>query len=1834
MNLNKMIKNTFFLFITLLFISCGKEMNKEDKLSAFEKYIVDYPSNKISITSPIKIELKKALVKYKVGEKLPSEIISISPDIEGNLRLDSKYTLSFYPNERLEPASSYDIKLSLDRLYEKINDDLKSFSFNLNTVQPSFKISNSGLQSEGDNKMYLKASVEVSDYVEFVKVKKIIEAEQEGEELNITWNENQSLATFFEFKIEDIKRSKAASELIIRWNGKAIRSENSGEKTIVIPAIKSFEVLDVVVSKDNANEVIVNFSDALKADQNFKGLVSIGNETGLNFDVSGNSLSIYPDKRFEKAKQLLIDQSVKNQSADTLKSDFSQEIVFKEIKPAIRLISKGSILPGSSDNPFYFEAINLKAVDVHIVKIYENNILQFLQNNDLGESNYYKLRKYGRIIARKTIPLITDKLNDDGSWKAYAIDLTNFFEAEPGAIYQVQISYRRSLSLYDCDNGQEEDYSFESIEDQPIKTQQEEDFYNNKTNSRGSYYYKWKQKDNPCDKSYYRKRRFLTSNLLASNLGLTSKSVDNKHLIAATDILTAQKLQGVDISFYNYQKKLITKSQTNANGITELETEKNAAFVIAEYEDNFAYLNLNRNKAISLSNYDVSGKEVKAGLEGFIYNERGVYRPGDTIFTTFVLNDNDNQLPDGHPIKVKLKNARGKLVYQKTKNQGVNNFYRFELPTRDNAPTGNWIIETIVGGVKFEKTVKVASVKPNRLKIQLDFDKDVVKTSDDINFKLKSQWLSGATANSLKAKIDFSVLEDKDAFSNFEGYIFSNPVLNYSRNEKTIFEGSLNSNGIAKISKAFSIKRDAPGMLKLSFLTKVFENGGDFSIDVTSKSYAPYDFFVGVKKPKKKKHHYDTDRDIRFNVKTLDYEGKKAGNRKLKVSVFKIDWHWWWNRGEDNLSRYKYASNRKLQKTIDIQSDNDGNGFFKLNINEENRGRYFIQVEDEEGHSTGFITYFFKNWWSNEMGNVSKMLVFSADKEKYNVGDQAKITFPSNEKAIALLTVENGSKIIAKKWVKTQQGTTTTNLDLTKEMAPNAYVSISFIQQHQNSSNDRPIRLFGVIPIEVVYQESVLKPEIDAPNTIRPESDYEIKISEKNGNKMTYTLAVVDQGLLDLTNFKTPDIHKFFNSKKALGVYTHDVYDDVIGAYSGTVNNIFSIGGGDEALGSKNKKANRFKPVVDFIGPVKLKEGEVKSHQLYMENYVGAVKVAVVAGDVKNERYGKKDQSISVKKPLMLLASAPRKISPGEEVSIPVTVFNLDEEIKSVKVSATNNSGLKIIGGRQKQVQFDQTGDKIVTFDFKVLDADGVKKIDFKAQSGKESAKYKLEIDSYNPNTITQKLTPFVLKSKASVEKEIAPYGQVGTNKAYIEFSSLPPIDISKRIENLVNYPHGCAEQITSKAFPQIYLSEIADLPVNQINETESNVQKAIEKLGNLQRVDGSIPYWQFGNANEWCTSYVGHFMLEAKHKGFSMPISFMNNWKSYQSKKARMWKNDARFAYDDLTQAYRLFTLALAGSPNLAAMNKLKQSGTLPNAARWRLALSYAVIGQNNAAREIIKTADVSSSEKRYYRNYGSAFRNQAMLLESLVAMKDERMDEIANDIAEKLSSDNWLNTQETAFGLVSMAKLIELNKGKGLDLKLSLNGSAQSIQSDKALSKYVIDQNLDEEISIEINNKKEGKLYARLIQSGKRELKATNAVSKNIVVKNNYTDAQGKPLDISNLRQGAEINLSINVTNTSQTDLKDVALNYFIPSGWEYINTSYTEYEQNNFPNADYVDARDNEIRFYFDLDAGKSHVFQLELNASYKGAFFLPATYVESMYDNRFFAQSNAQWIQVFK
>ncbi len=1871
-----LVLTTAGIIISLAVLSsCFRMKSEVNEINpAFGRYISAYTSGMISRKTSIRIELSKGyfeshpsenLVVSKDSASLASiellrltalpdsslldDIFSFEPEIKGKAHWISDRVIEFIPAGILPVNQFYNAEFKLEQVMDVL-DDFETFRFQFSTYPQNLFVSTDGLRAYDDYNVEwqkLSGKITTSDYEDTLAIKKTICITQNGKSLAFKLIAASANNEFY-FYADSIKRNIKEDKVKVSWDAENIHALQKGFEDIIVPGLGDFSLSQAKVIENEDQYVELTFSDPIHYNQNLKGIVSIEGIDNLTYSIESNVVKVFLPNRIVGTKLISVSTGIKNFKGYKMNEASNSSLYFSEPNPLVRIKGNGSILPNSNGLIFPFEAISLKAIDVRVVKIYENNVHQFLQVNGLnGEDG---LTRVGKVIAEKKINLDYNKKMNLKQWNQHVIDLGKLIQPDPGAIYRISIKFKKEYALCDCSAEVPETNDASNNENRV--DEDEKNWNENDWNSYGfdggyDHWYYYNEDYSPCNDDYYYGKA-VSRNILASDIGLIYKLDDNKLSHAfVSNMLTAKPLPNTAIEYYDFTKQLIAVGTTDANGMLDLQLKRKPFLMLAKHGRQRGYLKLVDGEANSLSKFDVSGEVVQKGVKGFIYGERGVWRPGDSLFLNFIMEDKEQRLPKNHPVKFELQDPNGQVIYQSTKTHNLNGLYDFRSATGTEAITGNYTAVARVGNRAFTQSLKIETVKPNRLKIYMDFDKGKI---NDSLAKLEVKWLHGAIAKNLHATVNVSVNQTKTTFEKYPSYVFDSPIRNFYSDADLVFDGKLNEEGTAGIKTSLAVGQTAPGMLKATYITKVFEEGGDFSIDRYSTPYSPYKTYVGIQLPQTKSYDntYETGQTYSFDIATVDAKGKPVSTNKLQVKVYKIQWRWWYEKNrEEDLSSYISRAGTIVMKDTLIKTT-AGKGLFKFRINYPEYGRYLITVSDiEGGHETGQVVYIDWPYWSRANRSSSEnanMLNFACDKEKYTTGENIKLSFPSPSDGMALVSVESGTRVIKKFWIPTKKGETVYQFPATADMAPNAYIHVSLIQPHASTKNDLPIRMYGVVPVLVDDPATHLIPEIKMPDVIQPESNTSIQVKEKTGRRMTYTLAIVDEGLLDLTRFKTPQPWNSFYAREALGVKTWDMYDAVIGAYAGKLDKLLSVGGDGDGLGGKGVKANRFKPLVKFMGPFQLEAGQEKTHRLQVPNYVGSVRVMVVAEN--NAAYGNAEKAVAVRKPLMILATLPRVLGPGESVSLPVDIFAMEKQVKDVKVEVELNELLSLEGSKQQSMHFERTGDEVINFKLNVAERTGIAKVKITASSGKEKAVQEIELDVRTPNPKVSDGFEMAVEPGQSWDAAIAFKGISGTNKATIEFSSIPSMGLEKRLDYLLQYPHGCIEQTTSSVFPQLYVMNLMELKEVQKIKISDHIKAGLRRLQLFQTANGGFAYWPGESYDsEWGSNYAGHFMLEAEKQGYNLPLNLKNKWVKYQQEQARNWSaNNSMYNHphgnetNEVIQAYRLFVLALSNNAELGAMNRLREEKNVSITAKWRLAAAYHLVGQNEVALSLIKdlpTSVIAYKELSY--SYGSDVRDEAMILETLSLLKEKvKANSLAKVVAKNLNSHNWMSTQETAYSLLAMCEYAGVKENHGeMNFSYALNGGAETeklVKKNLAQVKYT-DADISGKSTVSVKNKGQGTLFAKVMVEGIPLIGDKTASAKDLKMEVVYRNMKGQSIEPDKIQQGTDFIAVVTISNPgTKGQLKEMALNQVFPSGWEIHNSRMDETGTANA--ARHQDIRDDRVYSYYELAANTSKTFVIQLNATYLGKFYLPTLYSEAMYDNLINARVPGRWVEVVK
>ena len=1855
----------FLLLMIVSFSSCTRTQKDIIPSAEYAPYVNAYTGGVISQNSTIRIELTHEQPMVDLNNELKENPFSFSPSLKGKAYWVSNNTIEFVPEEgTLKPGSLYECTFQLGKFVE-VDKKLKEFNFSFRVQERNFTLSIEPLPitDAQPDEINIKGEICFSDIVKKEEVEKILTAKDGNNKsypVEIIPTDN---LTRYQFCINQVPRDTEDYQLTITANGSPARIDQTQSEEVLIPAKDSFRFLSATRIDEPENGIEVVFSAPLSDTQDLKGLIEIPELSSSVFQIKENRVFIYFEANQLSKLTLNIHEGVKSSQGKTLGT--SHSISFSEInlKPQVEMLTTAAILPDSKSLIIPFRAVNLYAVDLSVIRIFENNVLMFMQTNSLASAN--ELRRSGRLVYKKTLWLGKDTSKDIHNWENYSIDLAGLIRQEPGAIYRVILSFRQEYSAYPCGGVDNQDIKFAdnntpdglmkvsgsalSEADEAVWDTPEAYYYYNGGTMDWSVY-RWKERDNPCHPSYYMNSdRAAACNVFASNLGMIVKRNSlNKLWIAVSNILDTNPVGKAQVTVYNFQLQPIGKGETNGEGFVEISSKGTPFIVVAEAEKQKAYVRVVDGEEQSVSRFDVGGKEIQKGLKGFIYGERGVWRPGDTLHISFILEDREKRIPDKHPVALEIYNPKGQFYTKMISTQGMNGFYTFDVPTQAGDPTGLWNAYIKVGGTTFHKGLRIETIKPNRLKINLTLPKILQSTDKNVTVPLTSAWLTGATASKLKAKVEMSLSKVNTQFKNYGQYIFNDPATDFTTIKTDVFDGILNAEGKAGVTLKVPAATNAPGMLNATFTTRVFEPGGDASIYTQSIPFSPFVSYVGINLNQPKGKYIETDKDHVFDIVTVNSQGQPVNRSNLEYKIYRISWSWWWENSDESFGTYINNSSITPVASGKLQTSG-GKTTFKFRVDYPSWGRYLVYVKDKDsGHATGGTIYVD---WPESRGRSNKtdpsgikMLTFSLDKDSYEIGETATAIIPAAAGGRALVSIENGSSVLHREWIEvTNEGDTKYTFEITPEMAPNVYLHISLLQPHAQTINDLPIRMYGIAPVFVTNRQTVLQPQIQMPEVLRPETDFNVTVSEKSGKPMTYTLAIVDDGLLDLTNFKTPDPWNEFYSREALGIRTWDMYDNVLGASAGAYSSLFSVGG-DATLKPADAKANRFKPVVKFIGPFYLEKGRQQTHTLKLPMYVGSVRAMVVAG--QDGAYGNAEKTAFVRTPLMLLSTLPRVLSIQEEITVPVNVFAMEKQVKNVTVSLqASGGGVQIEGSHQQSLTFNRPGDQLVFFTLKTGNKTGKATIKLTASGGGQQTKETIEIEVRNPNPIV------TLRSSEWIEtgqnKELSyQLGSLSANNLIkLEVSRIPSVDISRRFDFLYNYQHHCTEQLTSKALPLLFIAQFKTIDTREAEKIKANVQEAIRQIYARQLPNGGFVYWP-GNAvaDEWISSYTGMFLTLAQEKGYAVHANVLNKWKRFQRAAAQNWRmpqeaNNWQQWQSELQQAFRLYTLALAGAPEYGAMNRMKEQPGLSIQAKWRLAAAYALTGKMKPAEELVYNAETTvipySSMNQIY---GSSDRDEAMILETLLLMNRER-DALqqAKVVSKNLSQENWFSTQSTAFALMAMGRLAEKLSGS-LDFTWTWNGKQQpAVKSAKAVFEKEISTS-PKSGTVAVKNQGKGALSVDLITRTQLLNDTLPAISDNLRMDIRYASMDGKPMSVNDIRQGTDFTAIVSISNTSgTTDYTNLALTHIIPSGWEVYNERMTVPEAEPQETTDssgnvsgqytYQDIRDDRVLTYFNLRRGETKIFTIRLQATYAGNFILPAVQCEAMYDVNVQARSKA-------
>ncbi|HEB9336801.1 TPA: hypothetical protein RZK36_001554 [Campylobacter coli] len=1596
---------------------------------------------------------------------------------------------------------------------------------------------------------------------------------QEG--LKITLDGKELAFNLGEFSLDtdDIKLLDKPQELVLTYDEKIMGFKEAKVLQFQIPSKPKDNDFRLISAEEKDRIATLKFSKELAENQAFQDFIQISPELNFRAWSVGKELKISANFEPGEKYQVKIAKGLKSNQGLINKGEEANITLQKDLDPSLVFANDGVFLPSGAEYQVYIKSRNVKKIHLKVSQIFSNNISEYLRyknlvgkKDDSTQEAFYSSDGFN-YVAKKVIDKKIELKNQKNTWISSALDLGDL--KGKNGIFSVSLSV----------DANDLDYKGENV---------------------------------------YRiiNKASVSKNLIFSNIALSAQNLNKQLVVHARDFSKNEALENVKIELVSKQNQILQSQNTDSNGDAKFQIQEGdeILYILASKENQISVLRFSN--PLSTDGYDVEGDQNHEMIKAFIYTDRGVYRAGDSVHLSVVARENTNPLK--HPINFTLINPKNQKIIENQILKSQNDIYYTQINLDKNAINGLYRANFNIAGVEFSKDILVQSVVPNRIKVELNADENRSLDDGSLNYELSSKYLFGALASNLKYQSVVYFSPKNYHNSKYKDYIFTNPsslIISASADDK----GNLDEKG--RVQSSVEIPENILNSQGYNFnariVSEVFEKGGRSVKAVKDVNLNRYDYFVGMKALANS--YVSEGETIDFYAIVSDLKEKLVSGKTLEYRIYQNDYYWWWDYDsyDEFLRSIKQDTNTKLIEKGELTSSSEP---MKFSFNTSNYyGQMFIELIDKESEVSTGQSFYVSSWGEPSYADVVSSLKIKSDKNKYKIGQSAKIEFESVAGAKALITLSSNSKIIDRFVMDTQDKSTSIELAMKKEYAPNIYVSVSLFQDYNKIDNDRALRLFGVIPLYVEDENTKLDLELKTPDKILPNSDFEIEIQNKDKRAFNYTVAIVDEGLLDLTDFKTPDIWKGFYAKTGFTLKTYDTYSQIIPKFTG----------GDSVLGglrvdkNRDDSAQRFKPVALFNTPARSDETGFAKLKFKMPSYMGSVRVMVVAHE--NDAYGSVSKDIQVSAPLVMLETLPRTLKIGDNFTLLTQIFKTENRIKNATLSVRSKNSLIKISPDTQTIDFKSATNLEVMMDANVSDNRiGKELLEFELKSEDYTYKNEIEIDIKPINAYTYENNTSLIKAGESKEFIIKDY-ILGTTNATLKLSPTPILDMDKRIKYLLNYPYGCIEQTTSAVLPQLFLDKFSTEFDKQ--KAINNINAAIERYSNFQTADGGFAYWQGGDeSNAWGSNYAGMFLILAKQNGYFVPDSMYERWLKYEQNFVQ--KSVYRDYMMDI-KANSLYLLAMAKKPNISEMNLLYDNlNTLSTEAKWQLAAAYKLAGVEDTAKQIASKISIEPDSKYSFYTYGSLVRDEAIIANAYKQIYGTNNEELLQKISDTLLSKDYLSTQSTGYALYALAmgaNLENMNENF-MDATLKIDDQAYTINQNQMQifsfndEKAIVSANKDIFVSFGVEGVKASE---------------NSAFSNKISLDRAFYDEKGNKISPSEIGSGQTFYMRISVSlNEGANYVSNIALTQILPSGWEVSNTLLDDNTPSFVKNSnyDFIDVRDDKIMWFFGLNKNRTHHFYIKLNAITPGSYTLSGAYAEAMYDDTYRALSESEKVVV--
>ena len=1734
-----------------------------------------------------------------------AKYISFEPAIPGKFRWEHGDELVFSPAIPLLPATDYKATLNIDILqYSKYDHfgNAGDIRFHTAVLKLENTISSWVIQDENSKSYATQLDLFFNYPVDPALVKEKLKLSLEGKPVTFSL-QTLSASEKISVRLAGIPTTDKDHEIKLQLDkglipvGGTNGTTELSSASAMIPSPFVLRINDVEANPDGGGGSIeVSTSQQINA-TDLASYIHLDPAVRFTTEITENGFTIQSDLfSIDKTYQLTIKKGLRGQIGGTLHEDYINNLAFGTVEPAISFQnSKGIYLSGKGEKNIEVRITNVEKVKLIVSKIYENNLLSAQRNGYYPQEKNTTYNEY--------------EYGDNSGSSAGDV----FFEQEIDTRLLPKFNGSRLLHM-----------------DMEDKLPEFKGIYHIMIRSTKDY--------------WVRDSRFLS----LSDIGLIAKEGSDHLVVFANSIQTALAMKGVNLTAYGANNQILGIATTDDQGVADIKFQRREfagfrpAMIIAKTADDFNYLPF-KSTRVNTSRFEVAGKILNpTGLDAFIYPERDIYRPGETINYSAVIRDYSWKSPGEIPLKIKFLYPNGKEFKAIRKNLNEQGSLESSIDLPVTAITGTYSIEIYTTNDILLSTqpVHVEEFVPDRIKLKATLDKEFYEPGNTAEIKIQALNFFGPPAAGRNYECEIQLKQKTYIAKKFNNYKFS------LTNQKTFYdkvtrEGKTSEAGEA--SEKFLIENiyRNVGLLQADFYSTVFDETGRPVSRLSSANIYTQLVYFGIADDGS--WYYPLNQSVDFHLIALD-KNQNVVAANAEVSVIKHEYRTVISRS-GSYFRYESQKEDKLisSKMVVVNGEQTNFSFVPRTS-----GEYELRVAIPGSNtyvSKSFYSY--GSWGSDNSSfevNNEGQIDIQLDKSSYYNGESVRALFKAPFDGRMLVTLET-DKLISYHWINVEKRSASLELKLSSEAVPNAYITATLIKPHGIS--DIPLTIaHGFENVSVEERSRKIAMEILAKKSVRSRTQQEVKIKAEPNSLVT--LAAVDNGVLQVSDFKSPDPYGYFYARRALAVTDYDVYPLLLPELRA---HLSSTGGDSETDMTKRTNpmpAKRIK-ILSYWSGIKKTDGNGEAvFQISIPQFSGEVRLMAVS--YKNDHFGSSESTMTVADPLVLSTALPRFLSPSDSIQVPVIITNTTTAPATGSAGISTSGGILVSGSRDQSFNITAKSEKRLYFSVTASAVIGTGKISVEVNGPGGKFSDETEI-SVRPAASLQKNTgsgTIAAGSTQSISYENSDFIPSSISRQLF-LTRFPGAGLSKYLEDLLEYPYGCTEQAVSIAFPQLYFSELADaLHVSQGKKVTANfhVQEAIRTIKMRQLYNGAITLWDGEkSANWWASIYAANFLLEANKAGFDVDKRLIETLLGYINGSLKERKTINYYYNRDQVKRivpkeviYGLYVLALSSQPNTALMNYYKANPSLLSLdCKYLLAAAYALSGDKNSFRQFLPAhfeGEVSNTETG--GSFSSDIRDEAMSLNVLLDVDpgNDQVPEMAKHVSEKLRQRDWYNTQELVFGFLALGKIAKQQGISTTTAEIKIQGKKIADFSGNDL-KLPASQLRGGKPEILVSGK--GNLYYFWEEEG-ISVSGTMKESDNYLkVRKRFYNRNGRPISGNTFKQNELVVVQVSLEKSFSNDIENIVITDLLPAGFEIENSRTKDIpgmawiKDASTPTA--IDVRDDRINLFVNSESLRQ-VYYYAVRAVSPGVFKMGPISADAMYNGEYHSYNGGGTIKVIE